>query len=55
MQIYTPDYVLIDPNVIQKDLLAGDSCYQVVQEFERGYLLFQRDPEILTPGCQTTE
>ncbi len=55
MQIYTPDYVLIDPNVIQKDLLAGDSCYQVVQEFEQGYLLFQRDPENLTPGCQITQ
>ncbi len=55
MQIYGPDFVLIDPNVLQKDVLTGDSCYQIAQEFEQGYLLYQRDPENMTPGCQTTE
>ena len=55
LEIYTPDYVLIDPSVIQEDILAGDSCYQLVQEFEQGYRLYQRDPAGQTPGCQIVE
>ena len=55
LRVYTPDYVLIDTNGIQKDLPAGDSCYQFAQEFEQGYLLYQRDPENKTPGCQISK
>lgn len=55
MESYTPDFILIDVNVMQNDLLTGDSCYEVVQEFERGYLLYQRDLGNKTPGCQITQ
>lgn len=52
---YNPDFVLIDPSVIQEDILASNPCYQFVQDFEQGYWLYQRDPAGQTPGCQIAE
>ena len=52
---YNPDFVLIDPSVIQEDILAGNPCYQFVQDFEQGYWLYQRDPAGQKPGCQIAE
>ena len=47
LEMYTPDFVLLDPNVIDGEILASDSCYRMVQVFDEGYLLFQRSQS----GC----